>query len=96
MLGQYQTAIADFDKAIQLDPDDAFAYISRGVSYAQLGQHATSVADFTTVILRAPYHAKAYNNRGHRLPKLANTHSPTLTSPKPAHWTASTANPCAS
>ena len=74
MLGRYQTAIADFDKAIQLDPDDAFAYINRGASYAQLGQHATSVNDYTTVIQTDPYHAKAYNNHAisyRNLPTLA-------------------------
>ena len=46
-LGQYQTAIADYTKAIQLDPDYALAYNNRGVAYRNLGQYASADADET-------------------------------------------------
>ena len=46
-LGQYQTAINDYTKAIQLDPDYALAYEWRGNSYRNLGQTANANADKT-------------------------------------------------
>ena len=42
---QHQRAIEEFDKAIQLDPDNAGAYYNRGVAYAFLGQDAKADAD---------------------------------------------------
>jgi Flp pilus assembly protein TadD len=38
MLGDYQGAIADFSKAIELDPDAATAHYSRGLAYIGAGQ----------------------------------------------------------
>ena len=35
-LGQYTAAISDLDKAIQLEPNYAEAYISRGAAKAEL------------------------------------------------------------
>ena len=45
LLGEYQRAIEDYDKAIQLDPDDAMAYNNRGVAYYYLGQYTKQAAD---------------------------------------------------
>ena len=45
-LGEYQTAIADFNKAIELDPDFADAYYNRGDAYYSLYQDAEADADF--------------------------------------------------
>ena len=45
-LGEYQRAIEDFDKAIQLDPDDAWAYSKRSSAYKRLGQKAKAEADY--------------------------------------------------
>ena len=44
-LGQHQRAIQDYDKAIQLDPNDAKAYNNRGFAYHNLGQDAEADAD---------------------------------------------------
>ena len=44
-LGQYQRAIQAYDKAIQLDPDDAKAYNNRGFAYHNLSQEAEAYAD---------------------------------------------------
>jgi len=46
-LGQYQTAITDYSKVIQLDPDFADAYYARGVCYGGLGQDSRAAADDT-------------------------------------------------
>ena len=35
----------DFDKAVQLDPDYASAYYSRGVAYGYLGEYSKADAD---------------------------------------------------
>ena len=44
-MDQHQRAIKDYDKAIQLDPDYAWAYNSRGYAYRKLGQDAKADAD---------------------------------------------------
>ena len=63
-LGDYKGAIADFDSAIRLKPDDAKAYYNRGVAKGKLGQHFAAIADYDTVIRLKPDHAEAYYNRG--------------------------------
>ena len=40
-----ERAIQDFDKAIQLDPNDGDAYVNRGLAYDALGQYAKANAD---------------------------------------------------
>ncbi len=63
-LGLYQSAIADYDTAIRLKPDDANAYYNRGVAKGKLGQHFAAIADFDTAIRLKPDYANAYGNRG--------------------------------
>ena len=50
VLGQYQLAIEDYDKAIQLDPEDAMAYYNRGVAYKELGRYHRAIEDYDRVI----------------------------------------------
>ena len=45
-LGQHQRAIQDYDKAIQLDPDDAMAYRLRGSMHQVLGMTSRAQEDF--------------------------------------------------
>ncbi len=44
--GQYEQAIADYDRAIDLNPDYALAYYNRGLAYKQQGQYERAIADF--------------------------------------------------
>ena len=44
-LGQYERAIQDLDRAIQLDSDFAMAYYNRGVAYGFLGRDSEAYAD---------------------------------------------------
>ncbi|MES2253550.1 MAG: tetratricopeptide repeat protein [Pseudomonadota bacterium] len=48
--GHYELAIADFDKAIAVKPDDFYSYSTRGTSYSRLGQYARAIEDFDQAI----------------------------------------------
>jgi len=60
----YDKAIADFTQAIRLDPNDAFAYTSRGIVHCDKGDCDLALADHTQAIRLDPNYAMAYNNRG--------------------------------
>ncbi len=47
---QYNQAIADYTRAIELDPRNAMAYNNRGHIYSNLGQHNQAIADYTHAI----------------------------------------------
>ena len=63
-LKQYAAAIADYDTAIRLKPDYAFAYYSRGLAKYGLKQYAAAIADYTAFIGLRPDDAFAYLDRG--------------------------------
>src|SRR5262249_48884640 len=48
-MGQPDKAIADFSKAIELDPKGAAAWTKRGIAYEDLGQHEKALADLSKV-----------------------------------------------
>ena len=60
---QYEIAIHEFNKAIQLDPDYYAAYFNRGYSYDGLGEYQTAISDHTKAIEFDSDYAGAYNNR---------------------------------
>ena len=47
---QYELALADFNKAIELDPASFVAYHNRGVVYFDLGRFPLAIGDFTKAI----------------------------------------------
>ena len=61
---QYVAAIADYDNAIKIKPNDAKAYYNRGVTKGKLGQRFAAIADYDTAIKINPDLAEAYYNRG--------------------------------
>ena len=63
-LQQYDKAIADYNKAIELDPKSAVAYSRRGFAYGELEQLDKAIADLTKAIELDPKDADCYNNRG--------------------------------
>jgi tetratricopeptide (TPR) repeat protein len=48
--GDFDRAIADFTKAIDLKPDLVLAYSNRGIAYQQQGQRDKAAADFRKVL----------------------------------------------
>lgn len=58
--GQYPEAIANFTKAIELNPDYAEAYYFRGLTYSGQGEHDQAIQDFTKAIELNPKLAEAY------------------------------------
>jgi len=63
-MGRYRQALDDFNKAIALNPRDAYGYYNRGLTYEKLGLYSPAIADFTRAILLKSDDINAYNNRG--------------------------------
>ena len=61
--GEYDKAIADYNKAIELNPNDADAYYNRGCTYGEMGEYEKAIADFNKAIELNPHDAGAYYNR---------------------------------
>lgn len=62
--GNWTAAIAEFDRALALDPDYAEAYLQRGYARRQLGDSEAAFQDFSEAIARNPTDPNAYFYRG--------------------------------
>jgi tetratricopeptide (TPR) repeat protein len=62
--GQYNLAIADFSKSIELKPDYAIAYNNRANSYAEQKKYALALKDYSNAVRYDPDYVAAYANRG--------------------------------
>ena len=49
-LGDYKHALADFNNAIEIDPNDANSHICRGIIYAMFDNVTQTLADFNKAI----------------------------------------------
>jgi len=63
-LKEYQKAIADYTKAIDINPRYAKAYYNRGNAYYDLKKYQRAIAYYTRAIDINPQYADAYVNRG--------------------------------
>src|SRR5918999_1680126 len=63
-LGRYDEALADFNRAIELDPDRAWAIASRGQTYQALRRFDEALADFARAIELDPDRDWAIADRG--------------------------------
>lgn len=59
-----QRAVADFDRAIELEPSFATAYFARSKSLVDQGNPQAAIADLNQAIRLSPGYADAYLNRG--------------------------------
>ena len=60
----YDGALAAFDKALELDPDNATVLNSRGLTYSNRGEDERAMADYDLALRRRPNFPAPYNNRG--------------------------------
>jgi len=61
--GLYDQSIADFTKAIELNPHVMYTYIYRGIAYGKKGLYDQAIADYTKAIELHP-DPNAYSGRG--------------------------------
>ena len=62
--GDLDSAIADFNHALQLDPKNAQAYINRGIAKAHRGDPDAAIGDYNRALAVDSKYALAYLNRG--------------------------------
>jgi len=62
--GDYQGAIADYSKAIEINPQDADYYFIRGLAKSRLKNRQGAIADYNKAIAINPQYVLAYSNRG--------------------------------
>ena len=62
--GQLEAAVAEYDRAIELEPSFFQAYSNRGAAYTQLGRPELTVKDLDEAIRLRPTLAVSYSNRG--------------------------------
>jgi len=60
----YDKAIADFTKAIELDPANLYFNCSRGVAYFEKGDYDRAIADFETALRLDPNDEEVKNVLG--------------------------------
>ncbi|WP_035218429.1 tetratricopeptide repeat protein [Desulfatibacillum aliphaticivorans] len=64
VIGRYDEALQDFDKAVDMQPDAALNYINRGNVYADMGDVERAIEDYNQAITLDPKNGLAYSNRG--------------------------------
>ena len=62
--GEYELAIANYNKAIELNSNFADAYNNRGLAKAGRGEHRKAIKDYDEAISFNSRHASAFNSRG--------------------------------
>ncbi|NQT10379.1 MAG: tetratricopeptide repeat protein [Desulfobacteraceae bacterium] len=63
--GQYDQAISEFNKAIQINPKYVNAYLYRGHAYAEKGQYDQAISEFNSLLRLKPRLAAAYHGLGY-------------------------------
>ena len=62
--GDYQGALSDYNRLLELDPQDLDALDNRSATKAQLGDYRGAIADANKSLRINPQNPKALNNRG--------------------------------
>ena len=63
-LKDYQGAISDYTKAIDIDPNYSIAYFNRGFVKSKLKDYYGAISDYNKAIEHNPNHRNSYINRG--------------------------------
>lgn len=72
--GEFQSAIDQFNKAVEMDPEFLDAYVKRAFAYSMLKEYEKAVTDYTRLIELNPNFAVAYLSRGSAFNKLERFH----------------------
>jgi TonB family protein len=72
VMGEYDAAIVDYNKAIELNQKEPSVYFSRGLAHFNKQSYTTAIADFDKVIELDPKEGMAYFKRGNALEKTGN------------------------
>ncbi len=62
--GDYLGAITDYNMALMINPDYAYAYNNRGTIFDTLGEQEQALADYNNALRLNPNDERAYYNRG--------------------------------
>ena len=71
-MGNFDKAIKDFSKAIELDPKNAYAYNNRGLYKYHIQDKAGAIEDYNKAIELDPNNREAYFNKANYLFDLGN------------------------
>jgi tetratricopeptide (TPR) repeat protein len=63
-LGQHEAALADYHRAIELDPNLAIAYANRGLAYYDTNRYEEALSDYNQALRLDPTQIRVYPNRG--------------------------------
>jgi len=63
-LGDYEEAVADFTRALQLSPDETYIYADRAWSYFELANYQAAIRDFTAFLEYDPSSLETYHGKG--------------------------------
>ena len=64
VMGEFEKVIVACNEALKIDPNLAWAYVTRGVAYAGSIQYDKAIEDYNKAIALNPNFAEAYINRG--------------------------------
>jgi tetratricopeptide (TPR) repeat protein len=63
-LGQYEAAIAAYDQALKIKPDDHEALNNKGIALRRLGQYEAAIAAYDQALAIKPDQHEAWDNKG--------------------------------
>ena len=72
-VGEYEKAVEDYSQALQVDPNNSYAYYNRGITQDRSGDYEGAIEDFSQAIRLDPANADFFHNRGFSLRKMVSS-----------------------